>query len=177
MVKLITTIIVALVAQLSFGQTTMFDKFDGKDEINTVVVSKKMFEMIGNLKVNSSDKDLVQYHALAKKLDNLKIFMTSNSKYASELKSTADKYLKSANLEELMRVSDGGKNVKIYVKTGANESVLKEMFMIIEGASKDHEMVIMSLTGEFNLTELSALTEKMNLPGGEEIKKASKGKK
>jgi hypothetical protein len=32
----------------------------------------------------------------------------------------------------------------------------------------------MSLTGDFDLDEISALTNKMNLPGGEALKKAAK---
>ena len=40
--------------------------------------------------------------------------------------------------------------------------------------SKDKQAVVLSLTGNFNLDEISALTEKMNLPGGNELKKASK---
>ena len=48
--------------------------------------------------------------------------------------------------------------------------------MFIEGSGKE-ESVLMSLTGNFNLDELSALTDKMNLPGGDELKKAGKSKK
>jgi hypothetical protein len=50
---------------------------------------------------------------------------------------------------------------------------VKELLMFIEGSGKD-ETVLMSLTGNFDLDELSALTEKMNLPGGAELKKAGK---
>jgi hypothetical protein len=49
--------------------------------------------------------------------------------------------------------------------------------MFIEGGPKDKETVLMILTGDFDLNDISILTEKMNLPGGEDLKKASKGKK
>jgi hypothetical protein len=45
--------------------------------------------------------------------------------------------------------------------------------MFIEGSGKE-ETVLMSLTGDFDLNELSVLTDKMNLPGGDDLKKASK---
>jgi hypothetical protein len=48
--------------------------------------------------------------------------------------------------------------------------------MFIEGSGKE-ETVLMSLTGDFDLNELSVLTDKMKLPGGDDLKKASKGKK
>ena len=89
------------------------------------------------------------------------------------MKAEAMKYIKTAGLEELMRVTEKGKSVRIYVRSGANESQVKELLMFIEGTGKD-ESVLMSLTGNFDLDELSALTEKMNLPGGDELKKAGK---
>jgi hypothetical protein len=92
------------------------------------------------------------------------------------MKVVADKYLKSAALEELMRINEKGKSVKIYVKSGASDSQIKELLMFIEGSGKE-ETVLMSLTGDFDLNELSVLTDKMKLPGGDDLKKASKGKK
>jgi hypothetical protein len=92
------------------------------------------------------------------------------------MKLTADKYSKTAGLEELMRVNDGGKNVKIMVKSGATDSQVKELLMFIEGANKENETVLMSLTGNFDLSEISVLTDKMKIPGGDDLKKATKGK-
>jgi hypothetical protein len=47
--------------------------------------------------------------------------------------------------------------------------------MFIEGGSKSNETVLMSLTGN-DLNEISILTDKMRIPGGDDLKKA-KGKK
>jgi hypothetical protein len=47
--------------------------------------------------------------------------------------------------------------------------------MFIEG-SKSNETVLMSLTGNFDLNEISILTDKMRIPGGDDLKKATKGK-
>ena len=124
-------------------------------------------------KIDTKDKEGQQFMALVKKLDNLKVFMTLNDKKADEMKSTADKFVKTAGLEELMRINEKGKNVKIYVKSGGNESQIKELMMFIEGSGKE-QSVLMSLTGNFDLDELSVLTDKMNLPGGSDLKKASK---
>jgi hypothetical protein len=48
--------------------------------------------------------------------------------------------------------------------------------MFVEGGGQE-ETVLMSLTGDFDLNELSVLTDKMSLPGGDDLKKASKSKK
>lgn len=171
--KKVILITLLIVASNSFAQS-VFDKFDNQDDITTVIVNKKMFSLLS--KVNPTDKDSKQYIDLIKKLDNLKVFVTSSDKKADDMKATADKYIKSSGLDELMRINNKGKNVKIFVKSGANDSQIKELLMFIEGSGKE-ESVLMSLTGNFNLDELSALTDKMNLPGGDELKKAGKSKK
>jgi len=157
----------ALMPALFFGQAA-FDKFDGQEEVTSVIVTKKMFQMMGNVK----NKENQQYLDLIKKLDNLKVFTTLNSKLSADMKATADKHIKSSGLEELMRVNDKGQNIRIMVKSGATETQVRELLMFIEGSGKGNETVLMSLTGNFDLNEISALTDKMNLPGGDVLKKA-----
>lgn len=168
--------VVALVSNAFFAQTA-FDKYDGQDGVTSIVVNKKMFQMMSSVKVDANDKETQQYLSLMKKLDNLKVFTTTSSKLSSDMKLTADKYMKTAGLEELMRVNDSGKNVKIWVKSGTNGSQVKELLMFIEDGSKADETVLMSLTGDFDLNEISILTDKMKIPGGDDLKKATKGKK
>ncbi len=176
MIKFLSSLALLLVSTVLFSQT-VFDKFENDDQITAVIVNKKMFEMMGKFKIDNTDKQAQQFMNLAKKLDNLKVFVTSNTKITNEMRATTDRYLKSGNLEELMRVSEGGRSVKIHFKPGAKDTQVRELFMFIEGGPKDKETVLLSLTGDFDLNDISLLTEKMNLPGGDDLKKASKGKK
>jgi alpha-acetolactate decarboxylase len=176
MKKLVVVLVFSLLPTAFFGQAA-FDKFDGQDDVTSIIVNKKMFELMSKVKLDVTDKEAQPYLNLIKKLDNLKVFTTSSTRVTSEMKATAEKYMKSAGLEELMRINDGGKNIKISVKSGAKDSQIKELLMFMEGTSKGNETVLMSLTGDFDLNELSVLTDKMKLPGGDELKKATKGKK
>ncbi|PKH68140.1 DUF4252 domain-containing protein [Flavobacterium sp. ALD4] len=176
MKKLIITLVVALITSPFFAQT-VFDKFDGQDDVTSIIVNKKMFELMSKVKVDASDKETQQYMNLIKKLDNLKVFTTSSARATTDMRSAAEKYIRTAGLEELMRVNDSGKNIKILVKSGATDSQIKELLMFIEGGSKSNETVLMSLTGNFDLNEISVLTDKMRIPGGEDLKRATKGKK
>ena len=172
--KKIIVYVALLVSSMVFSQNA-FDKLEDKEGVESIVVSKKMFEMMSKVKVDAKDKEMQQYMNLLKKLDNLKVFTTSNTKISSDMKATVNSYLKSNPLEELMRVNGDGKNVKIYVKSGANENIVRELLMFIEGSNmKDAGTVVLSLTGNFSLDEISMLTEKMSLPGGDDLKKASK---
>lgn len=167
MKNIIITLLLVITPTLFFGQS-VFDKYDGKDEIKTVVVNKKMFEMMGNVKTN--DKDAQQFLRLAKGIDKLRIFTTSDKKWISDMKVTVEKHLKSNSLEELMRVSEGGENVRIYINSGGSATKVKELLMFIEEGR--NETVLLSLTGDFDLNDLSILGDK--IPGGEQLKKASK---
>lgn len=171
--KIILTLVFALLPTVFFAQAA-FDKFDGQDDVTSIIVNKKMFELMSKVKVDASDKEAQQYMNLIKKLDNLKVFTTTSTRVSGEMKSASEKYLKSAGLEELMRVTDNGKNIKILVKSGAKDSQIKELFMFMEGNSKGNQTVLMSLTGDFDLNEISVLTDKMRIPGGDVLKKASK---
>lgn len=175
MKKFLITIVVALISNSFFAQTA-FDKYDGLDGVTSIVVNKKMFQMMASVKVDANDKETQQYLSLMKKLDNLKVFTTTNTKLSADMKSTTDKYVKTAGLEELMRVNDSGKNVRILVKSGSTDTQVKELLMFIEDASKQNETVLMSLTGSFGLSEIAILTDKMKIPGGDDLKKATKGK-
>ena len=171
--KILLTFVFVFVSSPFFAQA--FDKFDGQDDVTSIIVKKKMFELMSKVKVDASDKETQQYLSLIKKLDNLKVFTTKSTRVEGEMRVAADKYIKSAGLEELMRVNENGRNVKILVKSGTTDSQIRELLMFIEGAKND-DTVLMSLTGNFDLNEISILTDKMRIPGGDDLKKATKGK-
>lgn len=173
--KIALTLAFFLATSSLFAQSA-FDKFDGQDDVTSIIVNKKMFDLMSKVKMDASDKETQQYLALIKKLDNLKVFTTKSTRVEGEMKLAAEKYVKTAGLEELMRVNDNGRNVKIMVKSGTTDTQIRELLMFIEGA-KNEDTVLMSLTGNFDLNQLSVLTDKMRIPGGDDLKKATKGKK
>lgn len=173
MKKLIIALLIALLPVASFAQDA-FAKYEDVPEVMSVIVNKKMFELISQMKLDPKDKEGQKYLSLVKKLDNLRVFTTSSGKYAADLKNTVNGYLKSHPLEELMRVNEGGQTIKIYIKNGASSNQVKELLMFMDGGKQ--ETVLMSLTGNFDLNDLSILTDKMNLPGGDQLKKAANKK-
>jgi peroxiredoxin len=173
MKKIIITLVFSIVSYIAAAQA-VFDKFDKQEGVATLIVNKKMFQMMASVQIDINDKETQQYLALIKKLDNLKVYTTSNPKILADMKVSVDKYLKSAGLEELMRVSDNDNNLKIWVKSGSADSQIRELLMFREEPNKDNQTILMSLTGNFDLNELGVLTDKMKIPGGSEIRKAAK---
>ena len=157
MTKFIVTIVLALVPTLFFGQNA-FDKFEGREDITSISVNKKTFEMLGDIKSDGKekkDKDISKYLEMADKIDNLKVLTTSSIKATAELKNTFESYRKSANLEQLMKVNDEGKNIQIYVKNGKKSSDVKEFLIFVEGGDKiGDETVLVSLVGDIDLNKI-----------------------
>jgi hypothetical protein len=79
---------------------------------------------MSKVKVDASDKTQ-QYMNLIK-AGQFESFTTSSTRATNDMKSAAEKYIKTAGLEELMRVNDSGKNIKILVKSGL-DSQIKEL--------------------------------------------------
>ena len=80
-----------------------------------------------------------------------------------------------------MEVKDGDTRVKFYVKEGKDETHVKELLMYITGIQdkvklKDRNIntVVVSLLGDIDLTQVSKLTNQMNIPGGDHLKSVKK---
>ena len=71
MKKFAITLVLVLATSPFFAQGA-FDKFDGQDDVTSIIVNKKMFDLMSKVKMDSSDKEAQQYLNLIKKLDNLK---------------------------------------------------------------------------------------------------------
>ncbi len=167
-------IAVALITTPFFmNAQSQFDKFEDIDGVTSVIVNQKAFAMMSKIGAESDD----EYLNLIKNITTLKVFATEDTSVSKQMEVEVKNYLAKANLEELMRVKDGNSNVKIYVKEGKNEDFVKELFMFVKdgGDKLGHDQtVIIYLTGDIDLKQISKLTEKMNLPGGKHLEKASK---
>ena len=167
--RIIITAVLLMSAWMGQGQSN-FDKFEDIEGVTSVVVNQKAFSLMSKIGAESDE----EYLNLIKNINSLKVFATESAEVAEQMASEVQRYLKTANLEELMRVKDGGSNVSIYVKEGKSEDYVKELFMFVkDGEKSSKESVIISLTGDINLNQIAKLTEKMDLPGGEHLKKAN----
>ncbi len=157
----------------SFFAQTVFDQFEGIAGVDVVTINKKMFDLMSKVKLDTSDKETQQYMNLIKKIDHLKVYRTQNERISIQMRLTTEKYAKTAGLEDLISASEGGKKVKILGRQSVDETKLKELLLFVEG-NKTDDTVLMTITGDFDLNEVPALTDKMKIPGSAELRKAVK---
>jgi len=183
MMKKYILIVAMAVLPLSGFSQSIFDKFEDSDEVSSVIVNKNMFNLLVKMDVDVDDPEAQDFMNIAKSLSGLKVFITEDKAVSADMQATVDKYLKSSSLEELMRVKDKETNVKFYVKNGKDEDHVSELLMFVTGIDnvdveindRKIETVLLTLTGDIDLTKIGSLTKKMNLP--EELNKAEKKNK
>ena len=170
--KLIIIVVLIIGSFTTYAQS-QFDKFEDIEGVTSVIVNQKAFELMGKIGADSDE----EYLNLIKNIKTLKVFATESTAVGKQMAAEVKIFLQKANLEELMRVKDGGSNVKIYIKEGKNSDYVEELFMFVTDGGEhtgENQTVIISLTGNIDLKQISKLTEKMNLPGGEHLSKVTK---
>jgi len=175
MKKYILIVVMASLPLSGFSQS-LFDEFEDMDEVSSVVVNKSMFNLLAKMDVEVNDPEARDFMDIVTKLKSLKVFTTEDEKISSKMQSSVSSYLKSANMEELMRVKDKDANVKFFIKQGRDEDHVSELLMLVTNMDqvkmegRKIETVLLSLTGDIDLNKIGSLTNKMNLP--KELNKA-----
>jgi len=187
--KIILITALLLTPVLTFAQG-VFDKYEDVEEVSSFVINQKAFRMLATIDMDMDDPEAQELMEMIKKITGLKVFTTGDDKVSADMKSTVNSYLKKSKLEELMRFKDGDQTVKFYVKEGKDENHVKELLMFmtglkeltegqdieINGEKRVFETVVLSLTGDIDLRQVSKITNTMNIPGGEQLKKAGESK-
>jgi len=175
MKKALIALALILAPMVGFAQG-YFDKFEDENDVTSVIVTKNMFKLLAEIDIESNDPEVKEYMNMVNNLDNIKIFITENKALKDKMKSSVDAYLASnKSLNELMRVKEDGKNIKFYSKEGKSSNFVSELLMFLEGSvdGKD-QAIIMSITGNIDLKQISKLTKDLKVPGSEELKNIDK---
>ena len=189
MKKLILILAIAILPIASFAQS-IFDQFEDLDGVTSVVVNQNMFKLLSRIDVETNDPESQEYLNMIENLTSLKVLTTGDEAISSKMKGEVDRYLKKSKLQELMRVKDGEQTVKFYIKEGKNEDHVSELLMFItglkevtkdadvtiNGQKREFETVLLTLTGDIDLKQISKLTNQMDIPGGNQLEKAGKKK-
>jgi TusA-related sulfurtransferase len=172
---------IMLLPALSMAQD-VFEKYSDNSDVTYVSIKPKMFQMIAKMGINVDEPEAKAYMDMVKSITSFKTIVTDNTAISADI----SKWVKSrsSSLEQLMQVKDEGTEVKFYVKEGKDADHVKELLIFVNGIDKvmkesveingeqrKIETVVVSLTGDIDLNEISRLTSKMNIPGGKELQK------
>lgn len=179
MKKVISVLIGIIVPLVGFSQS-VFDKYQDSDNVGSLEINKGLLGIVASMSADEQDEETQEFIDLAKSIDNIKVFVSEDATAAADMAKTMKKYVKSSSLEEMMRVKDGDTNVRFYIKSGKNSDHVTELLMFVTGMDNDKkgkskgnfETVLLTMTGDIELSKVGALANKMNLP--KELKKVEK---
>jgi len=81
--KIIIALMLAIVPIITFAQSS-FDEFEDMEDVSTVVVTKKAFELMARF--DSDSKEAKEYVNMIKNLNSLRVFATENASIAAKMK-------------------------------------------------------------------------------------------
>ena len=163
----------------------IFERYADNDKVTFISISPKMFEMLGQMSLSMDDPEAQEYMEMVTSINNFKVLFSSSKDISNDmLKWVNDQVLKE-NLEKLMSIKDKDADVTFYVKEGKNEAYVEKLLMyvneIIKPDSKkpnfnfngrEINAVLMLIEGNIDLNKISKLTDQMDLPGGNQLRKA-----
>lgn len=170
-----TAIIVILTAFLMspiFSSAQTFDKYADMDHVSSMLVTSEMFKLLAEIDYDSSDPEMQKYIKLIENLDNIQVFTTNNAQVRSEMVADVQAYLNRSSMKKLMSFNESGQSVEFYSKPGKTDSQVSELLMFMKGKENGEvEAVIMRITGNVDLKQISKLAKDLEVPGATELKK------
>lgn len=137
-------------ASICFAQDKLFEQYADMDDVTSVYISKKMFDLMPDIETGRLDlKDL------RGKIDNLQILTTDREDLCAKMRKDF-KNLVTQSHEELMRIKDGKDKVTFYVQQ--ENELIREMLML---ADSDDEFVIIRLKGKFTLEDIQKIAKQV----------------
>ena len=183
-----TLILILLIITSSWlsGQS-IFERYANNDDVTLVSISPNMFKMLGQMSLSLDDPEAQEYLEMVTSIKNFKVLVSSDQGISNEMLNWVNQQILKQDLDELVSIKDQVTDITFYVKEGEKEDYVEQLLMYvnekvdsdIEKSNfniKDSEIkaIVMLLEGNINLNKISKLTDQMNLPGGDLLRKAQK---
>lgn len=150
--KYLYTLLLLCCVNICFAQNKLFDKYADMDDVTSVYISKKMFQMMPV--VETAGLSLTN---LKGKIESLQILNTERADLRERMRSEFNALIGKEH-EELMRVKDGKTKANFYVKQQGE--LIQELVMIAD--MDDGGFCVMQLLGHFTLQDVQEITSEID---------------
>lgn len=180
-------LLTAFIASFWVSGQTIFERYANNDEVTLVSISPKMFKMLGQMSLSLDDPEAQEYLDMVTSINNFKVLISSNPSISGEMLAWVNHQVSKQDLDELLSIKDQEADVTFYVKEGKSEDYVEQLLMYVNervgsGSTnlningREIKAVLMLLEGDIDLNKISKLTDQMDLPGGNQLKKAQQKK-
>lgn len=136
---------------LCFAQDKLFEKYADMDNVTSVFISKKMFDMMPA--IESGGLDLMN---LKRKINSLQIVTSDKQDVREQMRKEFSRLISQSH-EELMRVKDNDTRASFYITQKGD--LINEMIML---ADTDSDYVVIRLTGQFTLQDIQEVAKSLS---------------
>lgn len=133
--------------------STYFSEYEGREEVTTIMLSGKAFELVGQIDVEETE--LQEYKEMASQITGLRVIVDDNDPSAVQTAHAAQKRLP-ANFEELISVKEKDTEFKLLIDEQAG--VVRELIGIV---GSDSTFAIMSLVGNMKMSDVGQMTQQL----------------
>lgn|SRR5690606_3780850 len=145
--------------------------YEGKKGYTTVNMSKSMFKMLSRIK--TTDPEYKDFQKFISNLEGIKILIQEDAEtntLKNDLVSLAHSLTKNG-YEEVMNINEEGNIISFKIRENNNR--IRELVMSITG----EDTVLMIISGNFLLDELTSISDNLNIGGMEQVTKLKNKKK
>lgn len=135
-----------------FAQNKLFDKYADMDDVTSVYISKKMFQMMPVMETAG-----LSLTNMKGKVESLQILTTEKAELKDKMRGEFNALIGKEH-EELMRVKDGKTKANFYVKQKGE--LIHELIMIAD--MENGGFSVMQLLGNFTLKDVQEITSEIN---------------
>ncbi|MCH2214650.1 MAG: DUF4252 domain-containing protein [Flavobacteriales bacterium] len=133
--------------------SSYFDEYEGREDITTVVLSSKAFEMVSQ--IDMEEAEMKEYQDMASHIESLRVIVDDNDQSGMQTAKAALNRLP-PNFEELISVKEKDNQFKLLVDE--ENGVVRELVGIAGG---ENMFAIMSLTGTMRMSEVGKVTQQL----------------
>ena len=162
----------------------IFEEFQKDPEVSYISVSPKMFELLGKLSINTDDPKMNGFIEMVQSMKHFKVLSTKNPSIAEKMDVWLTNQLVETDLETVLNLTEQEVEVQFCVVYGEEESKVDQLVMFVKGVQKfaDQEgldvsnldFILLSIEGKIDLNQVATLTEIVDIPGGNFLKKMNK---
>ena len=172
-----TTFLFLLIAPMLMAQS-IFDTYQTNDQVTYVSISPQMFSMLAKLNINVEDPASQEFIELVTQIKTFKLLRTDDPSISTTFSDWTQAYVIENKLVELMQVREDETTVYFYALQSDHDHIVDELVMLVQEEGEfserlegEPQTVVLLIQGSIDLYRIASLTQKLDLPAGEELKK------
>ena len=171
------------VGGFSLQAQSLFEEYQSHEDVSYLSINPMMFKLLGQMNIQTDDTETAAYLEMIQSITNFKVLMTGDSEITRSIDNAHKQWVRDQGFELLLQLNETDHKLKFYVVEGENENKIKRLLMFSCGNAleesvsikgKSLESVLLLLEGDIDLEQIGDLTEAMDLPGGDQLKKIQK---